>query len=245
MDMSLPVDGLSRTLRTVSVAALVAVNLVPVAGVVLWNWDVGALVILYWSENLVLGAYTIVKMLAQSPVGGLVSALFFLIHYGGFCAVHGIFVLALTMDVAPDFIEGEPWPLFLVFVQLLVSVVRQVLAMAPPEWLFAFAALAVSHGISLIGNYFLGGEYREQTLKSLMGAPYKRIVVLHLAILLGGFGVMVLGSPLPLLLGLVGLKIGLDLVLHLREHRSSAARQRARANAPLTSRPWSFRKPPR
>jgi hypothetical protein len=223
METSLPSDAARSGPATLSLAALVVVNLVPLAGVLLWGWDVGGLVVLYWSENLILGAYTIVKMLAASPVGGLASSAFFLIHYGGFCAVHGFFVLALTTDASPDFIEGEPWPLFLVFVQLLVSVVRQVLSLAPPEWLFAFAALAISHGISLVGNYFLGGEYRTQTVKALMSAPYKRIVVLHVAILLGGFGVMALGSPLPLLMLLVGLKIGLDLVLHLREHRSSAA----------------------
>lgn len=222
METSLPADAARNGPVTISLAALVVVNLVPLAGVLLWGWDVGALVVLYWSENLILGTYTIVKMLAASPLGGLFSALFFLIHYGGFCAVHGVFVLALTMDVEPNFIEGDPWPLFLVFVQLLLSVVQQVLSLAPPEWLFAFAALAVSHGISLVGNYFLGGEYRNQTVKSLMSAPYKRIVVLHVAILLGGFGVMALGSPLPLVVLLVGLKIGLDLVLHLREHRSIA-----------------------
>ena len=217
----MPQDTAWQTRRTVSLVALVVVNLIPLLGVLLWGWDVGSLVVLYWSENLILGGYTIVKMLAVSPVGGLFSSLFFLIHYGGFCAVHGIFVLSLAMDTEPAFFEGVPWPLFLVFVQLLVSVVQQVLAMAPPEWLIAFSALAVSHGLSLTFNYFMNGEYRNQTVKVLMGAPYKRIVVLHVAIILGAFGVMALGSPLPLLVLLVGLKLGLDLVLHNREHQVS------------------------
>ncbi|MEZ5558137.1 MAG: DUF6498-containing protein [Pseudomonadales bacterium] len=207
--------------RRLSLVALVVVNLIPLAGVLVWGWDVGSLVVLYWSENLIIGAYTIVKMLACSPIGGLGSSLFFLIHYGGFCAVHGIFVLALATDVEPKFFEGEPWPLFLVFVQLLISVIQQVLSMAPPEWIVAFIALAISHGLSLVLNYFRNGEYRTQTVQSLMGAPYKRIVVLHVAILFGGFGVMALGSPLPLLVLLVGLKLMLDVWLHLREHRTS------------------------
>ena len=48
---------------------------------------------------------------------------------------------------------------------------------------------------------------------------YKRIVLLHVAIIAGGFGVMALGSPLPLLVLIVIGKIALDIHLHRREHR--------------------------
>jgi hypothetical protein len=134
-----------------------------------------------------------------------------------------VFVLALAVgDGGFNILEGDTWPLWLVFVQLLIEVVRHVLSIAPPEWLLAFAALVVSHGISLVLNYFRGGEYRDQELKALMVAPYKRIVILHVAIIGGGFGVMALGSPLPLLVVLVALKLGLDVWLHRREHRAVA-----------------------
>ncbi len=217
MDPRIPTAAALR--RRLSLAALVASNLLPLAGVFLWGWDVGALVVLYWSENLIIGAYTLAKMVALAPLRGLLSGAFFLIHYGGFCAVHGVFVLTLAVGLEDfDFLEGDTWPLFLVFVQLLVDVVRQVVAIAPPEWLVAFAALAVSHGISLMANYVRGGEFRAQTVGSLMTAPYKRIVILHVAIIAGGFGVIALGSPLPLLVLLVLLKLGLDVVLHRREH---------------------------
>lgn len=210
--------------RNVTLAALVASNLLPLVGVFYWGWDVGALVVLYWSENLILGFYTLVKMLSVAPIGGLFSGAFFLIHYGGFCAVHGMFVLTLAVgDDAFVHPQGEAWPLFLVFVQLLVAVVEQVLAMAPPEWLIAFAALFISHGISLLVNFFARGERLGMTVGALMTAPYKRIVILHVAIIFGGFAVMALGSPLALLLLLVVLKLGLDVVLHLREHRAGAA----------------------
>lgn len=148
----------------------------------------------------------------------------FVIHYGGFCAVHGLFVLVLAMQQQPAVLQGETWPLFLVFVQLLFDVVRPVLAFAPAEWLYVFAALALSHGISLVLNYFRGGEYRTASMKTLMKSPYKRIVILRIAIIAGGFGVMALGSPLPLLVLLVLLKLTFDVWLHIREHRTSAAR---------------------
>ena len=40
---------------TLSVAALVAVNLIPLAGVFFLDWDIGPILLLYWSENLVVG----------------------------------------------------------------------------------------------------------------------------------------------------------------------------------------------
>ena len=221
MNAVIDTSGGAETRQLISLAALAASNLLPLLGVMAWGWDVGALVVLYWSENLIIGAYTLVKMLVHSPLKGLLNGAFFVVHYGGFCAVHGVFVLALALEQEPSFLEGPTWPLFLVFVQLLIDVVRQVLSLAPPEWLAAFAALAVSHGISLAANYFRGGEFREQDGKKLMTAPYKRIVVLHLAIIAGGFGVAALGSPMPLLVLLVALKLGLDLWLHDREHRGA------------------------
>ncbi len=208
--------------RYISLAALVLVNLVPILGVLWFGWDVGALVILYWSENLVIGFYTIVKMLVVSPVGGLFSSLFFLMHFGGFCAVHGLFVMTLLLDTEPAFPAADSWPLVLIFVGLLISVVSGVLAMAPPEWLIAFAALWLSHGVSLLQNFFLRGERERTSLSALMSAPYGRVVILHLAIIFGGFAVMALGESVFLLLILVTLKLVLDIQLHQREHRRLA-----------------------
>jgi hypothetical protein len=206
--------------RSISLWALLAVNLVPLLGVIVWGWDVASVMILYWSENLIIGFYTVVKMLVKNPVGGIFMSAFFTIHYGGFCAVHGIFVLSLTTGEMPEFLSGDSWPLFLVFVQLLFSVIGHVLSMAPPQWILGFVALGVSHGISLLLNYFAGGEHRGQDLKTLMHAPYKRVVVLHVATIAGAFGVAAFESPLPLLLILVILKTGLDVWLHRREHAS-------------------------
>lgn len=205
-----------------SLALLVAVNLLPVYGVLALGWDVGALVVLYWSENLVIGFYTLLKMLVKSPVGGLFSGLFFSIHYGGFCAVHGLFILTLLIDPEAGILAGDSWPLFLVFIQLLVDVCRQVLAHAPPAWLLAFAGLMLSHGVSFAVNFLGAGERERLDVRALMMAPYGRIVITHLTVLLGGAATMALGQPLSMLLVLVSLKIGVDIVLHLREHRKAA-----------------------
>lgn len=214
--------GLNSLGRYLSLAALVMVNLLPVGGVLLFDWDVGALLVLYWSENLVIGAYTIIKMLVVSPVGGIFSSLFFLIHFGGFCAVHGLFISTLLLNQDPGLGQGMSWPFFLVFVELLVQVVRSVLSYAPPEWVLAFAALWLSHGISLVQNFFIAGERYRIGINKLMSAPYSRIMILHVTIIAGGFAVMALGQDMPMLLMLVALKLALDITLHRREHQRLA-----------------------
>lgn len=225
MDGESPVETgkASRDLRRyLSVLALVVVNLIPIAGVLLFDWDVAALVVLYWSENLVIGFYTILKMLVVSPVGGIFSSFFLLIHYGGFCAGHGLFISILLLDAEPDVLQDSSWPMLLIFVELLFEVSRAVLAQAPPEWLWAFAALVFSHGVSFVQNFLLGGEYRRADMGQLMVSPYARMFVLHFAILAGGFAVLALGQNIVMLLALVALKLGMDIHLHLREHRRFA-----------------------
>jgi len=48
--------------------------------------------------------------------------------------------------------------------------------------------------------------------------PYKRIIVLHLAVISGAVLVKTLGSPLPLLCLLIIFKTGMDIFLHIKEH---------------------------
>ncbi|MBM4045802.1 MAG: hypothetical protein FJ279_11860 [Planctomycetes bacterium] len=63
------------------------------------------------------------------------------------------------------------------------------------------------------------GEYRTALLPLLMFRPYARMVILHVAIIFGGFLTALVGSPIPLLTILIILKLGLDLYFHRRANR--------------------------
>jgi hypothetical protein len=215
-------QGYSGPRRQWSLLALVVVNLLPLAGVLFLGWDVGALVLLYWAENLIIGFYTLLKMLVNSPWQGLGTTIFFLIHYGGFCAIHGMFVIELLLQVEIDPTPEKPWPLFLVVPQMLLIALQQLLEVVPSRWLLAFGALFISHGISFVLNFLLGGEREGVTQKQLMASPYGRIVVLHIAIIFGGIAVQAMGEPVAMLVVLVLLKLGLDIKLHLRQHGGAA-----------------------
>ena len=55
-----------------------------------------------------------------------------------------------------------------------------------------------------------------------MNRPYKRVVLLHVAIIAGGMPIMMLDSPVPLLFILVLLKIYLDIRLHTKSHKTGS-----------------------
>ena len=187
------------------------------------HWDVGAIVVLYWTENLVVGLYTLLKMWVTGGTSAIGIMLFFCLHYGGFCAIHGIFVMELTR-FAGEISTALPvasWPGPLVLMQKVIYFGQQILDAAPPEFSWAILALLLSHGASFMLLFVGQHEYRHTTVDKLMMAPYKRIAVLHIAIIAGGFLVVELGQPLGLLLALVALKIGMDIMLHNRSHRAS------------------------
>src|SRR5207245_7979599 len=57
--------------------------------------------LLYWCENVVVGAFNVLRMVCAYPqvgiawVGKLFVIPFFMVHYGMFTFVHGMFVLSL------------------------------------------------------------------------------------------------------------------------------------------------------
>ena len=206
----------------VSGLVLVLANLVPVYGVLALGWDVFPVMLLFWLENVVVGVLNVLRLLVARPQEGASWAAkvfiipFFCLHYGIFTLVHGVFVFVLfsgggVMGDAGPFAGGDPEPF------PTSEVVREsisALGLGIP-----LVLLTVSHLFSFVWNFLLGGEYRRNSLQEIMFRPYGRIVVLHLAILIGGFLAMSLGSPVWALLLLIGLKIGLDVKGHLRTHR--------------------------
>jgi len=141
---------------------------------------------------------------------------FFTFHYGLFCLVHGIFVFALLSEDGPFGKNGGAGPHAGEFPDLVGAVISH-----GGSW--AALALLVSHLFSFVSNYLRKGEYKRTIVLFLMIAPYGRIVVLHVTILLGAFAIMALGSPLLLILLLIAGKILLDLKLHIRAHQKVAA----------------------
>lgn len=219
-----------------SVWALIIANAVPLFGCLFLGWDTGMILIIYWAENLVIGFYNVLKMMMIRGNGEpkFFMIPFFIVHFGGFCAVHGFFVYLLTfsgiasgifsdspnVDTAHLFDSAIDWPGPLVFVGMFVNLLGAIYLRLGGNLLVSVAALLISHGISFRQNFIGKGEYLTKSLPAQMFQPYGRIVILHIAIIFGAVPVLLLGSPLPLLLLLVLMKTVIDIGLHLVSHSS-------------------------
>jgi hypothetical protein len=199
-------------LLTLSTILLVIANLVPLYGLFTLNWQVFPILLIFWLENVIVGIFNVLKMVIASPTnpGSWLAKVFiipfFCFHYGIFTLVHGVFVFGFFGGY---FTSGASFPdegsLF------------QAINDFQLGW--AILALFLSHAVSFTVNYVGKGEYKKASLQGLMGQPYSRVVLLHLTIIIGGFLVMALGSPLFALLILVLLKIFIDIQSHIREHK--------------------------
>ncbi|MFA6427316.1 MAG: DUF6498-containing protein [Candidatus Magasanikbacteria bacterium] len=184
--------------------SLIISNLLPLAGVLFFRWDIATILFMYWFENIVIGICNCIKMAkAQGKTMTTVEGVskpdpdkrffiaFFLFHYGFFTLGHGIFVF--TFFGIPD--AG----VLFIFLSII--------------------SLFVSHGVSYIRNFINKGEYKKVSPKLLFIQPYKRIVIIHLTILLGGGITTITGNSLTALIILIGLKISLDIFFHKLEHK--------------------------
>jgi hypothetical protein len=61
-------------------------------------------------------------------------------------------------------------------------------------------------------------EYVGRKVNDQMGEPYGRIIFMHLVLIFGGGLAMVLGTPAPVILIVIALKIFFDVKAHLKQH---------------------------
>lgn len=223
-----------KYLSNIPLLALIVANTIPLWGVLFLGWDAFYILLLYWAENIAVGFYNILKIAflkVPRPIdhlGKLFIIPFFVVHFGGFMAGHGFFILFLFKKIKEPSIQGNEWPCFLVFIQLLLGVIKQAYSIIPADMKYALAALFASHGISFIYNYLLKREFALSKAERLMGEPYVRVAIMHFALLAGGFLSASIGQPIGILLILVVFKIIIDAKLHLREHRKKQRSQSAK-----------------
>lgn len=192
-------------LRQPSAWLLILSNMIPLGGVLFFGWNIGLILLIYWIETVLIGVFNVPKLLTaqgtdgapQGQVPGLFGrfflAAFFTVHYGGFNAGH-FFFLKDMFDLPP--IGMVPW--------------------------IAVLGLALSHGGSLMINWFGRGEFRDSSANMQMFKPYGRIVIMHVVILIGGAMVQAFGAPIIALILLIVLKIIVDLTTHMVSHTDAA-----------------------
>ena len=199
-----PSAGPALTLASPSTVALIIANLVPLAGTVFLGWHLSDVMVLYWAESAVIGFFNVCKMAVIGRWGVLLTGPFFIGHFGGFMAVHFLFIYTLFVRglQGGESSAGNLDEVAQLFVNL---------------WP-ALLALFLSHAFSFYHNFLGRNEYRGRTVSKQMSEPYSRIIFMHLVIIFGGGLSLFLGEPAPVLLIVIGLKIVFDVKAHLKEH---------------------------
>lgn len=220
---------LLNTFKLPSAMLLILVNLIPIIGVIIFKWNPYDILILYWLENIVIGIFNFLRMffvkgdetrirreerenvfnvgeklippeaeireqIAIAQMGSKVFLpFFFLMHYGMFNLVHGVFLFTLVAKRSSFLVEGDYKGLIIFFI-----------------------ALTISHGFSFVFNFIGRKEYVTRTMAHQMMAPYGRVIVIHMTIILGAF----LASFLPsyIIIVFIVVKIIADLIAHLGSH---------------------------
>jgi hypothetical protein len=164
------------------------VNLLPLIGVVFYNWDPHRIFTVYCLETIIIGFFTVLKMIlvgwAQpkhtwNNANGQVTTmstlgiiLFFILHYGLFVAVQtGIFFsIAEIGDISP------------------FSGYRELFAyLQNREILIMLGAFVFSYAITDLGFFIANKKYRDEPMVLVMFSPYGRIIIQQFVVILGGF----------------------------------------------------------
>lgn len=204
-----------------TLVSLVAVNLIPLVGVLFYQWDIFTLMFLFWAESAVVGFYAILKFFKESLVLGLVLTAFFSIHFGGFMFIHLVFLTSVF---------GDSYTLTSIGLLTKEDLVIMLSTITIP-----LIALFVSHGISFIKHFVKKTEIGHKQIIRLMTEPYKRVGLMHITIIFGSFLVSVLNNPVFGLIILVLLKIMTDIGSHLYKHKPDRKRKSSQMQLSATS----------
>ncbi len=153
---------------------ILALNLVPVAGVLWAGWSPLQLLLLYWLENVAVGVCNALKLRdyethRPEPDSPFKLSNFFMMHYGMFTLVHGVFALVVGLLFATPETPGSAW--------------------AGLDWL-SFAGAALGLAAIQFSDYLRWravAGWTEGSADAQMFAPYGRIIVMHLTVLGGAF----------------------------------------------------------
>ena len=205
---------------------LVLANLYPIYGVVFLGWNAKFILYTYWCENLIIGLFTVLKMLktkiyldnTQSNNPGLngndisrsnsLKIFSFIVRYYFLSYLYYSFINAIILS--KDLSHKIIVPVCFIF---------------------------LSHAFSYVFNFIIGEEYKKLSLDEEIKMPIRRLVIVHLTVTLGslvikGVGVILMiimalffgltisqsATGVVLMIIMVLAKIFLDIIAHLQEH---------------------------
>jgi hypothetical protein len=226
-------------MKRLSSISLVLANLVVAAVVLSQQWGYYAVILIYWLEAITIGFFALGRVTVVcwfgDPLGkwvgmangasrfvlSVVGGGFFIVKFGGFAIALGFFVTLI-----PGFLSDGSAGDF--------NQVRNALGAVGPGVGIAAALLFLSHGVSFVLNFIGKGEYKRRNVLGIVFEPYLRMVLVLVVLVAGFFATALfpgLYSGTGFALGIILLKIVVDLISHDFDHRPRAS------SAPVTEAP--------
>jgi len=176
------------------------VNLLPVIGVLYFDWKVIVLIALYWAELVIEGGMTVVKMVTKKILTGR--------------------DFRSRWDLA-GFILGYSTSLFFWAFFVITTFAPPELVTDPVYWFWeqswfwvALGGLFIHHVVSYMVHFIRREEYYIKTMRVLMSEPIGRLIPLQFSVVLGGFLIAATGEIIWLLVLLIGLKMVVEMEIH-------------------------------
>ena len=210
-----PPAGAPQPSKLGAVVLALLINAVPLAGVLYFEWSAINVLVLYWFENLLIAASTVIRLVlhrrwtrkrgywrrsnrlginvTNKPAEmGLIGE--YAIGAFGFTIAHSIFVFGIVIIVRSNYPDQPMWQLSLEQVGRGAS------------------AIAAFLGIELVIDLLRIRGASFAAMRDYAQARMSRVFVLHLAIIFGMLAMAMSNSPMGVLYVLIGLKTGSDLL---------------------------------
>ena len=210
---------LSRLLAQPPVVALLVANFMPLAGVLLLEWSIDRLVLLYCLEALLMQVFFVARI-ATNTEGRMTEKVVFIPMFvaGYVVLLGGLTLFALVTFYhrshdGPTFMSMDPHELWALFLGAVTSE-------GPVYLAICLAFYAGSHGWSFVRNYYRTSA-RGEDLEWLVFKPFGRVAAVLFVVIPGGMLLYFHGSSWYFALALGLIKSGADLLSHWGEHRKA------------------------
>ncbi|MBN8553328.1 MAG: hypothetical protein J0L52_10590 [Caulobacterales bacterium] len=186
-----------------SLLAIIVTGLIPIWGVLNYDWNAIQVVVLFWLETLVFGIFAWMRVRDTERLPGSHEPFhlrsFFPVHYGLFWLVHGILTWVLVLVFMPAGGWDAAWSA----------------TFADRSFWMALIGVGLLQTMSHWRDWARPEAWRAADPSAEIRRPYARVGALHLAVI-GGFWVISLsGSSRELVILLCGAKLVIDAAVAL------------------------------
>lgn len=202
----------SKWSKRISIIILILVNIIAVYGVLLNNLTSATLLLSYWAESFIFLIFVILKAKKVEKMGLYYNYPSRTKNYiiKSFAKSYIIILLFyLIFIIAIIFIPlGGTIPMSELVAKIKLSLNYSTLK----SMLVLIIAFTISHTLSYKLNFIKNKEYKKATLYDVIKSPRQRIIIIHLAVVIG----TLLRAPD---LFLVGIKTLADIYGHIKERK--------------------------